>query len=290
MSTAAVSAGRTTPLLPDLTRYRVWDCYASFSAGVAGSGRRGDTPDAIAEAMLEQFDAFGIERIAPLLQVGMGTRDGASSPRSDELRRCLERWPNRLLGIATLNANDVAGCRENMDRWIRDGPMIGVFFPSSNRSLVCTHPNFDPLVERAHELGAVVLQHTWFKTGGKDSVGESTPAELAELARRHPHIPFVCVHAGGEWEKGIRAIRDCANVLVETSGFDPTAGFMELARRELGAERIIYGGHFPGRSFGTELSKVLGAELTEDERLLIFGGNFRRLLRPLFQRQGRPMT
>lgn len=252
---------------------------------------RGGPMDAAAAEMVKHIDYFGIERISPLLSIGMGTRARPGPAfNGDELRRCLARWPDRLLGIATLNANDREGCLENLDRWVKEGPMVGVFFPSSALSLACTHPNFDPIVERAHALGAVILQHTWFKTGGKESVGESTPAELAELARRHPKIPFVCVHAGGEWEKGIRAVINSPNILLETSGFDPTAGFMEMAVREVGASRVIYGGHYPGRSFGTELSKVLGAAVSEADRALIFGGNFRRLLKPLFDRTGRKLT
>ena len=277
--------------LRDLARHRIWDCYGSLQLppSLGSSSRRVPMEEAAAE-MIKHLDHYGIERLAPLLQVGMGTRIGATSPAAEETLRCLQRWPDRLIGIATLNAKNVAGCLENLDRWVKDGPMAGVFFTSSSESLVCNHPNFDPIVRRAHELGAVILQHTWYKTGGKESVGESTPAELAELARRHPDIPFVCVHSGGEWEKGIRAVRGSPNIIVETSGFDPTAGFVEMAVRELGASRVIYGGHYPGRSFGTELSKVLAADISDADRFLIFGENFRRLLKPLFQKKGRSLT
>jgi predicted TIM-barrel fold metal-dependent hydrolase len=73
---------------------------------------------------------------------------------------------------------------------------------------------------------------------------------------------------------------------VETSGFDPTAGFIEMAVRELGARRILYGGHLPSRSLATELSKVLGAAISDEERMLIFGENFRRLLKTLWTTRG----
>lgn len=122
------------------------------------------------------------------------------------------------------------------------------------------------------------MQHTWYKTGGKQGPGESTPAELAELARHYPEHSFICAHAGGEWEQGIRAIRGEKNVLIETSGFDATAGFLERAVRELGANRILFGSHLPSRSLGTELGKVLGAELTEADKQRILGTNFRQLL------------
>jgi predicted TIM-barrel fold metal-dependent hydrolase len=216
--------------------------------------------------------------------VGLGTvrgRDQKSAIESpDEIKAVLDRWPDRLLGGMNLNANDVAGSLAALDRWAKNGPMVAVYFSSSPPgSLVCTHPNFDPLVERCGELGLMIMQHTWFKAGGKDDPGESTPAELAELARRHPGVTFVSAHAGGDWERGLRAVADCPNILVETSGFDPTAGFIEMAVREVGAERIVFGSHFMSRSGGTELGKVIGANITEEQRKLIFGGNFRRMLR-----------
>lgn len=144
--------------------------------------------------------------------------------------------------------------------------------------MTCTHRNVLPLVERIAELGGVIMQHTWFKTGGKAGPGESTPSELAELAKQFPQQKFLCAHAGGEWEQGIRAVREQSNILIETSGFDATAGFIEMAVRELGADRVVFGSHLPSRSLGTELSKVIAANISEDAKKQILGGNFRRLL------------
>lgn len=125
------------------------------------------------------------------------------------------------------------------------------------------------------------MQHTWFKTGGKQGPGASTPAELAELAARYPKQKFLCAHAGGEWERGIRAVQNSPNILIETSGFDSTAGFIEMAVRELGAGRIVFGSHLPSRSLGTELAKVLGAEISDRDKRLILGTNYRQLLQPI---------
>jgi hypothetical protein len=167
-----------------------------------------------------------------------------------------------------------------VNRWLRDGPMRGVYFPGSGPgAMTCTHRNFDRLVERIAELQGVIMQHTWFKTGGKQGPGESTPAELAELASRFPQQRFLCAHAGGEWEQGIRAVQKSPNVLVETSGFDSTAGFVEMAVRELGAERVVFGSHLPSRSLGTELAKIIGARISEADKRRILGENYRQLLR-----------
>jgi predicted TIM-barrel fold metal-dependent hydrolase len=236
------------------------------------------------EADLKELEPFAVERFCAYFHVGLGTVvTKASSPDQgrEEIVAALDRWRDRLLGVIHLNANDVPASLAALDVWSKDRRIVGVCFKSSTPGcLVCTHPNFDPLVERCSELGLMIMQHTWFKAGGKDDPGESTPAELAILARRHPRITFISAHAGGDWERGIRAVRNCGNVLVETSGFSPTAGFIEMAVRDLGAGRIVFGGHFMSRSVGTEFGKIIGAEVSEEARRLIFGGNLRRLLAP----------
>ena len=57
-----------------------------------------------------------------------------------------------------------------------------------------------------------------------------------------------------------------------------------MAVRERSAERVIYGSYFGGRSFASELEKVLGAEIPDSANELILGGNLRRLLAPVLVR------
>jgi predicted TIM-barrel fold metal-dependent hydrolase len=108
---------------------------------------------------------------------------------------------------------------------------------------------------------------------------------LASLARRFPDVPIICGHSGGDWEIGVRAIRPYDNVFLEFSGSDPHSGSVDYAVRELGADRIVWGGHGPGRSFSTELSKVLDASLSQADRMKILGGNYRRLAGDIFRKK-----
>lgn len=271
------------PTLDILKRYRIWDSY--FTPAHAHPGRDGASQLlADIELALRTADRAAFERLCYFGHVGIGTTgdpevEALLRSRPELILKPLERWPDRLLGMFQLNAHDGPGSRDAIQRWLADGPMRGVYFPGGGPAAVtCTDRRVLPLVEQVVRLGAVIMQHTWYKTGGKQGPGESTPAELAELARRFPDHPFICAHAGGEWERGIRAIRGVSNVLVETSGFDATAGFIEMAVRELGAERIVFGSHLPSRSLGTELSKVIAANISEREKRLILGENFRRLL------------
>lgn len=266
-----------------LTGYRIWDSYFTPSHSQPGrDGVSGTLADI--ERSLPAIEKGQFEKLCYFPHVGIGTTSDADLEklllsRPDLVLKPLERWPKVLLGMIQLNPNDVPRSLDAINRWIKDGPMLGVYFPGGGPgALACTHRNFLPLVERLAELKAVIMQHTWFKTGGKQGPGESTPADLAELAAMYPDQKFLCAHAGGEWEQGLRAVRNAPNILVETSGFDATAGFIEMAVRELGANRIIFGSHLPSRSLGTELGKVIAANIAEEDKRLILGENYRKLL------------
>jgi hypothetical protein len=286
MSPAAAQFG--LPAAETLKSYRIWDAY--FTPSHAHPGRDGSSQlIADIERSLPTIEKAQFEKLCYFPHVGIGTTTDAEleaklRAHPEVVLRAQQRWPDKLLGMIQLNANDLRASLDALNRWLRDGTMLGVYFAGGGPgAMTCTHRNFTPLVERIAELRGVIVQHTWFKTGGKQGTGESTPAELAELARRFPEQQFICAHAGGEWERGIRAVQNSPNILVETSGFDATAGFIEMAVREVGAERIVFGSHLPSRSLGTELGKVIGANISEKDKRQILGENFRRLLRPALQ-------
>jgi predicted TIM-barrel fold metal-dependent hydrolase len=134
-------------------------------------------------------------------------------------------------------------------------------------------------------MQAPILQHTWLNARGNGE-GESTPYDLVELARRHPRANFICGHTGGDWERGIRIIRETKNISADMAGFDPTSGVVEMAVRELGPQRVVYGSDVGGRSFASQLAKVIGADIPDSAKELALGGNLRRLLTPILRAKG----
>ena len=65
-----------------------------------------------------------------------------------------------------------------------------------------------------------------------------------------------------------------------------SARVVEYAMRELGVNRLVWGGHGPSRSYATELGKVLDADISKADRMKIFGGNLRRICAPIFRKKG----
>jgi predicted TIM-barrel fold metal-dependent hydrolase len=256
----------------------IWDLHGHLS------GVPGNTPEARLERLLEYADRMEITRLCVFM--GMEWSHDPSPDKmqqeNNEVLRAVQRFPNRVLGFVYLNPNHTQASLEELNRCVRDGPMVGVKLWVAKR---CNAPELDPLVERATELKAVVFQHTWIKLTG-NLAGESTPMELAELAGRHPQATIFCGHSGGDWERGLRSIRRFKNVHAELGGGDPAAGFTEMAVRELGAHRVLFGSDVGGRSFASQLAKVYGADVSRPAKRLILAENLKRLLRPILTQKG----
>lgn len=252
-------------------KHRIWDLHVHLS-GVSGL-----TPEERAGQLLRYADRLGMEKL--VVYMGMKwSQDPAPADlrqQNDEVLRAIKAHPDRLLGFVYCSAHHIKESLEELERCVADGPMVGVKLWVARR---CASGEIDPLIQRAAELKALIFQHTWYKVNG-NYAGESTPDDLVQLARRFPDVPLICGHTGGTWELGIRAIKDQPNLYADLAGSEPTAGYTEMAVRELGAERVIYGTDAGGRSFATQLGKVLGAAITDEEKSLVLGGNLRRLLR-----------
>ena len=266
---------------------RIWDShYHGFLTG--------NDPIKQHHDMMFYVERMGIVR-AISVDIG-GTLQDPITPKPHDVEQLeiLKKNPYKISGIIPIDPGFPDESCAKMETWIRNGPCIGIKYVGGNKlGLTCDHPNSDKIIRLAHELNAVIYVHTWIKVGGNPRYpgganlpGESTPMHLAVLAKRFPNVRMICGHSGGDWELGARAIRPLENVFFEFSGADPQSGSVDYAVNELGADRIVWGGHGPSRSFSTELSKVLDASISHADRMKIFGGNYRRLASPVFKKKG----
>jgi len=135
----------------------------------------------------------------------------------------------------------------------------------------------DPILEIAAELRLPILQHAWDKTTG-NLPQESFPWDVADLAKRHPKAKIIMAHLNGAGLRGLEAMAEYTNIYVDTSGGDPESGMVEIALEKLGPKRILYGSDVPGRHFGVQMGKVLGANIPEDIKRNILWDNGAQIL------------
>jgi predicted TIM-barrel fold metal-dependent hydrolase len=256
----------------------IWDLHVHLS------GVDGQTPEERMGQLLRIADRMGIERLCVYMGLTWSHDPSPEKFRqeNDEVLRAIRAFPDRTFGFVYLNPKHLDASLAELERCVAQGPMVGVKLWIAQR---CSAPELDPIIRRAAELKAVIFQHTWFNATG-NKPGESTPDDFAQLARRHPETPLICGHTGGDWEQGIRAIRDLKNVYADLAGSEPVAGYTEMAVRELGAERVLYGSDAGGRSFASQLAKVHGANLPAATKKLILGENLKRLMTPILKAKG----
>ena len=223
---------------------------------------------------------YGFER---LVLLGNLTAMGGPDPSMADVAainshtlRAMARYPETYIGFCYVNpAHPVSFLRDEIDRCVVQGGMKGLKLWIAVKA---TDPRLEPVMEAAAELQIPVLHHAWYKQT-VFIYNESTPAEIAELARRFPEVPIVMAHLTGCGARGVLDVADRPNVYVDTSGGQPESGILEYAVGQLGPDRVLYGSDWPLRDFGVQIGRVRDADLPADVLERLLWRNAARLLR-----------
>ena len=192
-----------------------------------------------------------------------------------------EKYSNSMRSFCFLNpANETKFSLDEMDRCrdIMGSSFLGIKLEAG---LNCRSEKLNPIIKKAETLECLVVQHSWYKATGRE-LGESDPADVADLARRFPKVQIICPHLAGIGKRGILDLTPYPNVMVDTSGGQPVAGLLEYAAEKMGAERILFGSDAygaAGRDQACQLGRVLGANISDRDKNLIIGENAERLLK-----------
>jgi hypothetical protein len=164
---------------------------------------------------------------------------------------------------------------EELDLCLREGA-IGI-------KLWCALKDAGGGLDRTRSVVAVaaqrrlpVLMHTFSHTEGNPP-GELNIEEFAALAAELPTATLVAAHAGGNWRQAIGALSQLPNASVDVCGSFPASGMVEALVADIGAERIVFGTDMPGRSFASQLAKVVLADIGDEEKELILWRNAARI-------------
>lgn len=191
---------------------------------------------------------------------------------NDAVLALMSDYPDRVIGFCYVNPLHGEAALQEIDRCIPGEGMAGIKLWIACKA---NHPAVDPIAARAAELDVPILQHCSYIPA---QALQTAPADIAELAARHPRTKIVMAHLTACMERGLADIQPHPNVSVDFAGGEPEATWVERAVKWLGAERAAFGTDTPIRSYGSSLGRVYGAKLTARQRELILSGNARRLL------------
>jgi hypothetical protein len=199
---------------------------------------------------------------------------------NQDVVEAMKRYSGRILGYAVVNPRFGAEAVEEVRKRLSMDGMVGVklygpthLCPSSDESLF-------PIVEEATRLKAPLLIHPYHATDPSGGVDE-----IVKLATAFPEAQIIMPHMGatltegGDWITALHKIRRHENVLADTCTSTVDAGMIEKAVEVLGPERVLFGTDAGYLDPPAQLAKVMSAELSENERHMILGGNAARIFR-----------
>lgn len=225
------------------------------------------------EAMAKGAAWHGVDRICVSAIRRYVPDEAEVRELNERVLRAMRRWPDLYVGFVYVNPKHGKAALRAID----EAPMAGMSGIKLWTSCYASDRDVFPIAEKAIELDWPVLQHAWRKWTGNLPT-ESDPRHVARLAERYPELKLVMAHIGGDWEYGIKAVRHCPNVCVDTSGSIAHTGMLEMCLSELGADRVVWGTDMPGADLIYTLAKVNAAPIGARDKEKILSGNARRLL------------
>jgi predicted TIM-barrel fold metal-dependent hydrolase len=231
-----------------------------------------------ADQLIARARAHGIAHLVVLGDVlAFGRSPTAAQLRTinDETHGLMQRYPGMITGFCHLNPT--LGAKQvwrETERCVARG-FRGLKLEIANNA---ADASMRPLMEAARHHGLVVLQHAWSMTKIGERAFHTDPEDVATLARRFPDVRIIMAHLTGCGVRGVQAVKDCPNVVVDTSGAAPEAGIVEYAVEQLGAERILYGSDVPIRDFAVAIARITGSRLDAVTQRKILHDNAAALL------------
>ncbi len=122
-----------------------------------------------------------------------------------------------------------------------------------------------------------VLFHVYNRTD-ENLPGEIDIEELAWLSRRYPECRIIAGHLGGNWRESAGMHKYCSSqVWFDICGGYPEDGMLPKILEEYPVEKILYGSDARGRSYWSQIQKISLADISAEQREMIFWRNAAKL-------------
>lgn len=219
--------------------------------------------------MLHTMDRAGVD-IACVFNIFHP--DGTTS--NDINAQFIAQQPERFVGFAFVAPIMPEGMVAELARAIDELNFVAIkLYPPYAPWPFNQEPWF-PIYEFANERGLTIIFHT-------DHFHNNRPRYLADIAPLFPKANFVAGHSGNIQEardEAIAAAQAHPNVYLETCSTYRTPGVIEQLVNEVGAERVLFGSDSPLMDPRSQIGKIITADIPDEAKILVLGGNATRLL------------
>jgi len=248
----------------------VFDSHAHYQpeGHATGAGymmREGDIDN-----MVRFNDQLGVEKfcVAPWLGIWSDCEAGSRAALAMK-----EKYPGRVYPYLLIDPNyvdDIAGTARKYH--LEHGfPGIKMFYYRTNARY--NDPMFDPWWELAEANRLFALM---------DNCGyPGFLRDVEALAVKYPNVSFFLDHAGQSFEIAAEYApyaKKYPNVYLQLTYTTVTEGVIEYFCREGLADKVMYGTDAPMRDMRPQLAWVAFADVPEEDKKKILGGNMQRVL------------
>ena len=214
-----------------------------------------------AEHLIKSMEEEGVDK-----SIAFGT--GVES--NEYVAKAAKRYPNEIIGLAWVNPRQ----KNAADELIRSVEVLGLrgvkLHPYLNeRYEPSEHKLLDPILEICQRFQLPIVIH------GADEI---SPFGIEEMARPFPDVTVVIAHMGlifQDYQARLVAKRN-PNIFLETSIVYPQ--LISKGVQEAGAHKVLMGTDKPAESATIMMHKIKEAVPNEEDRKLITGGNYAKLL------------
>lgn len=222
-------------------------------------------PDEIVAAM----DRIGIETIvvSDFVAIGPDFRDGNARTAA-----AVRQFPGRILGYGAYNPNYGDAMAEEMRRCLDEYGMVGLKVHCGQHDTRITDDRYRPAFAFANERGLPVLVH-----------GNPPTEWLDSLLAEYPDMYFLLAHRGGrvidEGDTIVALASQRPNLIFDLTASACHRGYLAWLVGGIGPDQICYGSDFPLMDFSYQLGRVLGADISDDDKRKILCHNAARIFR-----------
>lgn len=218
-------------------------------------------PDVSPRSIVEIMDRTGIS-------VVICSRMTFASPDTDFgnalVLDAIRAFPGRILGYVGIHPFGKEKVREDVEKWLNEG------FTGLKLHNVNGFRYGDESYESAYEIADKRCLPVLFHTGGEEVEFE----DICAISARYPNMSILLAHSGCTNEEGyIKMARECANVYLDLTLSVSPRGLVRRLVEAVGAERIVWGSDVYFFSNTQQLGKVVGADISEEDKRKILSIN-----------------
>jgi predicted TIM-barrel fold metal-dependent hydrolase len=176
-----------------------------------------------------------------------------------------------LFGYVVVNPRYPDLSRRELERHHANPQFVGFKIHTGYSATPPSEPSMADLFTMIEPYHKPLLIHTW---------GAADVQSLAALSLRFPQLSVIVAHSGGPaWREAIRAAQQVSNLYLDFCASDVERGRIERAVATLGPERVLFGTDSTLFDPLYMLSCFREADIADEHRPLIMGGNALRVFR-----------